>query len=92
MNLQQAQQIEQQAKNEIDKTKARALYLDAAELYLRLSKNDKANEKLRISLVGEIRVSISYFPATEARSAAIFFFFLTKLHISSTSTGVSLSS
>src|SRR3989338_2426852 len=54
MNLQQAQQLEQQAKSEIDKTKARSLYLDSAELYLRLSKNDKANEKLFVQKATEL--------------------------------------
>jgi len=49
--------------------------------------NDKTNKKLRIPFECQIGVSIPYFSFLAIRSYAIFFFFLTKLHISSTSIG-----
>ena len=51
---QQAQQLEQEAKTTTDKQKARALYLDAAELYLHLSKTNKANEKIFVQKATEL--------------------------------------
>ena len=68
MNLQQAQQLEQQAKTIPDKQKSRALYLDAAELYLQLSKTDKANEKLFVQKATELYLKAQEIPIIEQSS------------------------
>ncbi|MBI5003173.1 ATP-binding protein [Candidatus Woesearchaeota archaeon] len=65
MNIQQAQQLEQQAKTIPDKQKSRALYLDAAELYLQLSKNDKKNEKLFVQKATELYLKAQEIPIIE---------------------------
>ncbi len=48
MTIQQAQKKEQEARNCRDRTKARTLFLDAAEYYLMASQQDKTNEKVFI--------------------------------------------
>ena len=59
---QQAQQLEQEAKTTTDKQKARALYLDAAELYLHLSKTNKANEKIFVQKATELYLKAQEIP------------------------------
>ena len=73
MNLQQAQQLEQQAKIIPDKQKSRALYLDAAELYLQLSKNDKANEKLFVQKATELYLKAQEIPIIEQTQSSTAF-------------------
>ncbi len=63
--IKQAQQVEQQAKTTNDKQKARALYLDAAELYLQLSKTNKTNEKLFVQKATELYLKAQEIPVAE---------------------------
>ena len=62
---QQAQQLEQEAKTTADKQKARALYLDAAELYLQLSKTNKTNEKIFVQKATELYLKAQEIPVIE---------------------------
>jgi len=52
----------------------------------------EANQKGREALYGEVGIGVSDFAQPEALAFAMLFFFLTKPHISSISTGVRLSS
>ncbi|MBI5073318.1 hypothetical protein HZA99_05875, partial [Candidatus Woesearchaeota archaeon] len=65
MNLHQIQNIEQQAKTTSDKSKARELFLDAAEKYLQLSKTDKANEKIFLQKATELYLKAQEIPVQQ---------------------------
>lgn len=65
MNIQQIQNIEQQARTTIDKAKARELFLDVAEKYLQLSKTEKANEKILVQKATELYLKAQEIPVIE---------------------------
>lgn len=65
MNIQQIQDIEQQARTTGDKAAARSLFLDAAEKYLHLSKTDKANEKLFVQKATELYLKAQEIPVQQ---------------------------
>lgn len=65
MNIQEIQKIEAEAKITTDKQKARALYLDAAEAFLQVSKTDKANEKAFVQKATELYLEAQKIPLVE---------------------------
>lgn len=69
MNIQQIQTIENEAKTTPDKQKARALYLDAAEAYLQLSKIDKGNEKKFVEKATELYLKAQEIPIEKKNSS-----------------------
>jgi transitional endoplasmic reticulum ATPase len=74
MTVQQAQQLEEQAKTTTDKQKSRALFLDSAELYLQLSKTNKRNEKHFVQKATELYLKAQEIPVVEQtiQSSSVF--------------------